>query len=252
MEIDPIDAEERVQGRSPARHPGSRPAALARRHRRDLHRPRPAEGVRVVGRRRHRRLQDRPRGCRLPARRHPDLRRRGAPRSRSVCCWCSACSPRWPPRARWPTWSTACSRCSRPAAGGLSGDLRPGRRRVPAVLITAVVAIVPPGVTASTPDAAVTPAVHRFLRGVAFGIGGGDRRLVFPAQQQPAARIASGRAPGVGWGPARHWPAVSSGSVANVTAGSKLAALGQRSRARAHGLGKPQALMSSTAASGFG
>ena len=38
----------------------------------------------------------------------------GRPDRRRVCCWCSACSPRWPPPARWPTWSTRCS---------------PGRRR---------------------------------------------------------------------------------------------------------------------------
>ena len=39
----------------------------------------------------------------LPARQHPHLRRRAAPRSAPACCWCSDCSRRWPRRPRWPT-----------------------------------------------------------------------------------------------------------------------------------------------------
>ena len=78
--------------------------------RRAAHRARPAEGVRLVGRPRPGRLRGLADRAGLPARRHPDLRRGRRPDRRRACCWCSACSPRWPPPARWPIWSPACWR----------------------------------------------------------------------------------------------------------------------------------------------
>ena len=62
--------------RRPARHPESRFAGLAGRARGGAGRARAAEAVRLVGRPGHWRLQELAVRCRLPARRHPDLRER--------------------------------------------------------------------------------------------------------------------------------------------------------------------------------
>ena len=63
----------------PARHPGPRSAAAAARGRRVADRPRAAEGLRLVGRPGPRRLREVADRHGLPARRHPDLRRRRRP-----------------------------------------------------------------------------------------------------------------------------------------------------------------------------